>query len=103
IVAETCVELLAVLDEAFRKPRLSQARLTHTCAFGEKLFPVITTGWSTVVPPVPRGSKPTWLASIDVMTGEALDVGKAETEADTEGTANVAGAESPPPGCGFSI
>src|ERR1051326_4921820 len=38
-----CVELLRVVDNALRIPKLSQGGVYHTTAPGEKLLPVITT------------------------------------------------------------
>src|SRR5262245_6150041 len=101
IVAMICVELLRTVDNALRKPKLSQGGFTHATASAEKFAPVITTGWLKVV----LEFQVTFPPSMDVITGAgSVTVTKAVNVVNVvaEGTFRAAGADKPPPGCGFS-
>jgi hypothetical protein len=100
IVAMICVALLRTVD-ALRKPKLSQGGLTHATASVEKFAPVITTGWLKAV----LEFQVTFPPSMDVITGAgSVTVTKAVNVVNVvaEGTFRAAGADKPPPGCGFS-
>jgi hypothetical protein len=103
IVAVICVELLRTVDNALRKPKLSQGGFTHATASGEKFAPVMTTDWLKAAGALEF--QLTFPASTDVITGaESVTVTKAVNVVDeaAEGTVRDAGADNPPPGCGFS-
>src|SRR5262245_18074032 len=102
IVAMICVALLRTVDNALRKPKLSQGGFTHATASVEKFEPVITTGWLKAVLEFPV----TFPSSMDVITvAGSVTVTKAVNvvvNVVTEGTFRAAGADKPPPGCGFT-
>jgi len=93
-------ELLRTVDTALRKPKLSQGGLTHATASDEKLLPVITIGWLKAAGALEFQA--TLPPSMDVITGAgSVTVTKAANAA-VVGTIRDAGADKPPPGCGFS-
>jgi len=101
IVAMICVELLRTVDNALRKPKLSQGGFTHATASVEKFAPVITTGWLKAALEFQVAFPP----SMDVITGAgSVTVTKAVNVVNVvaDGTFREAGADKPPPGCGFS-
>src|ERR1051325_8730623 len=67
-----CVELLRVVDNALRIPKLSQGGVYHTTAPGEKLLPVITTVALKKSSGGLFGFQLMWPASAEVITAIGL-------------------------------
>jgi hypothetical protein len=104
IVAMIWVELLRAVDIALRKPKLSQGGFTQATASDEKFVPVIMISWLKAASPDGWEFQVTLPPSMDVIAGRGLETVTVANVADgaTEGTAKEAGADNPPPGCGFS-
>src|SRR5262245_44596843 len=98
------VELLRAVAIALRKPKLSQGGFTQATESDEQILPVMTVGWFKAGSPGGSYFHVTVPPSTDVITGRGLENVTVANVADdtTEGTGKEAGADNPPPGCGFS-